>query len=112
MGSIQKFNEFSAEGQRFKKVKFVGKRNMNRAFNVYKSPDGRITEIEIPQHVHVNFPYSVGQIMNRGIETWACNNDFYIDGKDTCPEEKVFGIKKSDIPEGHELRMLYPHKFR
>jgi hypothetical protein len=31
---------------------------------------------------------------------------------DPCPEEKIFGIRKKDIPQGHELRMLYPHKFR
>jgi hypothetical protein len=31
---------------------------------------------------------------------------------DPCLEEKIFGIRKSDIPKGHELRMLYPGKFR
>jgi len=35
-----------------------------------------------------------------------------IDGKDTCPEKKVFGIKVSDIPQGHEFRKLYPNKFK
>jgi hypothetical protein len=93
-------------------VKFVSKRNRTQAFNVYKTPDGRITRIEKPNHVHVNFPFKVGQILNRNIETWACNNHFYINGKDTCPEEKVFGIRKSDIPQGHELRNLFPNKFR
>ena len=93
-------------------VKFVSKRNRTQAFNVYKTPDGRITRIEKPNHVHVNFPFKVGEMLNRNIETWACNNHFYINGEDTCPEEKVFGIKKSDIPKGHELRHLYPHKFR
>jgi len=93
-------------------VKFVSKRNRTQAFNVYKTPDGRITRIEKPNHVHVNFPFKVGQLLNRNIETWACNNHFYIDGKDTCPEEKIFGIRKSDIPKGHELRNLFPNKFR
>ena len=27
-------------------------------------------------------------------------------------EEKIFGIRKKDIPQGHELRMMFPHKFR
>lgn len=93
-------------------VKFVSKRRRDLAFNVYKTPDGRITRIEKPKHVHIRFPFEVGQILNRGVETWACNNGFYIDGKDTCPEEKVFGIRKSDIPKGHELRHLFPQKFR
>jgi len=60
----------------------------------------------------VNFPYKIGQYYNRSIETWACNNGFKVDGKDPCQEEKVFGIRTKDIPQGHELRMLFPHKFR
>jgi hypothetical protein len=60
----------------------------------------------------VNFPFSVGQSYTQSIETWACNNGFTIDGKSPCPEEKIFGIRKKDIPQGHELRFLFPHKFR
>lgn len=60
----------------------------------------------------VNFPFNIGQTYTRSIETWACNNGFKIDGKDPCPEEKIFGIRKKDIPQGHELRMLFPNKFR
>lgn len=71
---------------------------------------GRITSIE--NNSGVRFPYSIGQHWNRNIETWACNNGFKIDGEDPCPEEKIFGIRKKDIPMGHELRMLYPSKFR
>lgn len=71
---------------------------------------GRITSIE--NNSGVRFPYSIGQHWNRNIETWACNNGFKIDGEDPCPEEKIFGIRKKDIPMGHELRMIYPSKFR
>ena len=71
---------------------------------------GRITSIE--NNSGVRFPYSIGQHWNRSIETWACNNGFKIDGEDPCPEEKIFGIRKKDIPMGHELRMMYPNKFR
>jgi hypothetical protein len=60
----------------------------------------------------INFPFSPGQSWTRTVETWACTNGFKIDGKDPCPEEKIFGIRKKDIPQGHELRMLFPHKFR
>ena len=71
---------------------------------------GRIQAID--NNTGVNFPFKVGQSYTRSIETWACNNGFKIDGKSPCPEEKIFGIRKKDIPHGHELRMLFPHKFR
>jgi len=71
---------------------------------------GRIQSID--NNSGVNFPFRVGQSYTRSIETWACNNGFKIDGKSPCPEEKIFGIRKSDIPQGHELRMLFPNKFR
>jgi hypothetical protein len=73
-------------------------------------------------NTNIRFPFNVGSIFNRSIETWACNNGFkvietWMNGRmqrsiDPCPEEKIFGIRKKDIPQGHELRMLYPHKFR
>ena len=71
---------------------------------------GKIASIE--NNSGVRFPYSIGQHWNRSIETWACTNKFKIDGEDPCPEEKIFGIRKKDIPMGHELRMMYPSKFR
>ena len=58
------------------------------------------------------FPFSVGQILNRNIEVWASNNNFLMDGKDTGPEKKIFGVKISDVPKGHEWRHIYPNKFR
>lgn len=60
----------------------------------------------------VRFPYHKGESYNRGISTWCCNNGFTMDGKDMCPEEKVFGMKKKDIPLGHDLRKILPNKFR
>jgi len=71
---------------------------------------GKIASIE--NNSGIRFPYSIGQHWNRSIETWACTNKFKIDGEDPCPEEKIFGIRKKDIPMGHELRMMYPSKFR
>jgi hypothetical protein len=70
----------------------------------------RITSID--NNSGLRFPYAVGQTVNQGMKTWACNNGFKWNGEDPCPEEKVFGIKKKDIPQGHELRMMFPHKFR
>jgi hypothetical protein len=71
---------------------------------------GRITSIE--NNSGVNFPYSPGQHYTRNIETWSCSNGFLIDGKSPCPEEKIFGVKVSDVPKGHEWRRIYPNKFR
>ena len=60
----------------------------------------------------VRFPFSVGQLLQRNVEVWACNNNFLMDDKDTCPEKKIFGVKPSDVPKGHEWRTIYPNKFR
>ena len=71
---------------------------------------GRIESIQ--NDAGIRFPYAVGQGYNQSMKTWACNNGFKWNGEDPCPEEKIFGIRKKDIPKGHELRMLFPHKFR
>jgi hypothetical protein len=71
---------------------------------------GRIDTID--NQSGVNFPYRKGEQYTQSIKTWACNNGFKIDGKDPCPEKKVFGIRTKDIPQGHELRMLFPGKFK
>ena len=71
---------------------------------------GRIESID--NKAMMRFPFSVGQNYNRSMETWACNNGFKINDEDPCPEEKIFGIRKKDIPQGHELRIMFPGKFR
>lgn len=71
---------------------------------------GRIQSID--NRAMVRFPFSIGQSYTRSMETWACNNGFRINDKNPCPEEKLFGIRKSHIPKGHELRLMFPHKFR
>lgn len=91
------------------KIEFQHKRNPRLNFSILVDNDNRIVDIE---DVNVRFPFKIGQRLYRNIEVWACNNLFKIDGKDTCPEEKVAGIKVSDIPKGHILRMMYPSKFK
>lgn len=105
MKHIKIFEEF---GQ--KVVTFSNERNPRQVIKVTKTPDGRITEIDNP--TGVRFCFSVGQLFNRNAEIWASNNNFLMDGKDMSPEKKVMGIRVSDIPQGHELRALYPGKFR
>ena len=106
MKHLNKFNESIYE----KEIIFTNKRNPRLEIIVTKSPDGRITNIE--NETGMRFPFSVGQILNRTAEVWACNNNFLIDGKDTCPEKKIFGVRASDAPQGHEWRHIFPHKFK
>lgn len=72
---------------------------------------GRIAEIDNPYNMR--FPFSMGQMLQRNIEIWACNNGWLMDGESTCStDDKVFGIRKKDIPNGHQLRIMYPSKFK
>jgi len=82
----------------------------NRAKITLTLQGSRIESIDNPRGMR--FPWSVGQNINRSLETWACNNGFTINGEDPCPEEKIFGVKTSRVPKGHEWRMLFPNKFR
>ena len=93
-----------------REVKFTNKRNPRLEIIVTKSPDGRITGIE--NETGIRFPFSVGQLLQRNVEVWACNNNFLMDGKDTCPEKKIFGVRAKDVPQGHEWRHIFPSKFR
>jgi hypothetical protein len=98
---------FESFGERC--ISFIGKRNPNLKIDIVVK-GGRI--ISIDNNSGIRFPFSEGQSLSRNIEVWACNNNFYIDGKDTCPEKKIFGIRTSDVPKGHEWRHIYPDKFR
>ena len=103
-------NQNIKEGMNLREVRFTNKRNPRLEIVVTKTPDGRITNIE--NKTGIRFPFSVGQILNRNAEVWACNNNFLMDGKDTCPEKKIFGVRSSDVPQGHEWRHIFPHKFK
>jgi hypothetical protein len=98
------------EGLHEIEIRFTNKRNPRLEIVVTKSPDGRITNIE--NETGIRFPFSVGQLLNRTAEVWACNNNFLMDGQDTCPEKKIFGVKTSDVPQGHEWRHIFPNKFK
>lgn len=105
---MKKFDEFINEGYK-RSVELQNKRNASLIIT-FDVIGGRIQNIV--KSNNVRFPYSEGQPYNRGVETWCCNNNYLMDGKDTCPEEKVFGIRKKDIPKGDPLRYIYPNKFK
>lgn len=102
MKHIKIYESYSSED----KVTLISRQGREITF---LAAGGRITEIT--NDSGIRFPYSVGQTANAGMKTWACNNGFKWNGEDPCPEEKIFGIRKKDIPQGHELRLLFPNKF-
>lgn len=93
-----------------REVIFKNKRNPVLEVSVMVSPGGRITEIINSRNVI--FPFVVGQVLNMNHQVWACNNNYLVNGKDVCPEKKIFGIRAKDIPQGHPLRQIYPGKFK
>lgn len=93
-----------------KELIFTGKRNRNLQITVLLDNSMRIESID--NKANIRFPFHVGQRINRNIEVWACNNNFLLNGEDTCPEKKIFGVRASDVPQGHEWRKIYPGKFK
>ena len=91
-------------------VSFNHKSHSDVKIWVIVTRDGRIGRVTNTRSIR--FPFQIGQMFNKSIEVWACNNDFLMDGRNTCPEEKVFGIRKKDIPAGHDLRRMFPSKFK
>lgn len=73
---------------------------------------GKIEEIE--NDANIKFPFFTGQLVTVFLKAWACNHGFKWNGEDACDpgEKKVFGIKAKYIPKGHELRHMFPGKFR
>lgn len=104
---VKKFENFQAEIE----VEFKSKKNPSLNFRLYKTPDGRIIRMD-DKPPGIRFPFNVGMRLNRNVEVWACNNGFLMDGKDTCPEKKVFGVKAKNVPKGHQWRTIFPNKFR
>jgi hypothetical protein len=103
-------DEISESYLNSKELIFTGKRNVNLQIKVTLDNSMRIESID--NKANIRFPFQVDQIINRNIEVWACNNNFLLNGKDTCPEKKIFGVRASDVPQGHEWRKIYPGKFK
>jgi hypothetical protein len=106
MQHLEVYENYSSE----KTIKFSSKRGRTGEDIIIKVEGGRIKTIENIRNLQ--FPFKEGQPYNMSIKTWACNNGYNIDGEDPCPEQKIFGIRTKDIPQGHELRMMFPHKFK
>jgi hypothetical protein len=60
----------------------------------------------------IDFPFVVGHpVQLPFIKSWATRAGFKLKDAAT-PDKKLFGIKTRDIPMGHELRSIYPNRFR
>lgn len=106
MNHLKRFNESLS-----KELILTHKRNSNYTIRIIKSSEGKIESIE--NNSRIRFPFNIDQLLNiKKLERWACENNFYVDGKDTCPEKKIFGIRTKDVPKNDPLRLLYPSKFR
>ena len=105
MKHLKKFNE-----NKETEILFKSKRNTRQTIIVKKDISGKITNID--NNSRIRFPFKIGQMLQRNVETWACNNNFLMNGKDTCLEKKIFGVRASDVPKGHEWRTIYPNKFK
>ena len=103
MENIELYENYSNE----KEITFTSRQNRPIRITVL---GGRIQTID--NNSGVNFPFRIGQPYTRTIEQWASNNNFSIDGVAPKSEKKIFGIRAKDIPSGHELRMLFPGKFK
>lgn len=79
---------------------------------IVKTLHGKIEEIH--NESGERFPFFEGQPVTVFMKGWACSHGFKWNGQDACDpgEKKVFGIKAKHIPQGHELRRLFPNKFR
>jgi hypothetical protein len=108
MKNIILFEDFSLTSPGTREMHLVSK-DMRRKLTILIE-SGRIKEIK--NEGVVGFPFREGQMLQRNVYDWACNHHFTIDGEDPCPEEKIYGIRKKDIPIGHPLRLAYPSKFR
>jgi len=104
---MKNFKEFNESLKREVKLQHKNNPGLIITFDVI---DGRIYNIK--NNSRMRFPYIEGQNYTRNMESWCCNNNFKLNGEDTCPEPKIFGIKASDVPQGHELRYLFPNKFK
>ena len=113
MKHVKKFESFTdiflGSRKNEREINFTHKRNPRLQIRITVS-GGRISNIE--NDSSIRFPFVVGQGLNRNIEVWACNNNFLMDGKDTCPEKKIFGVRAKDVPQGHEWRHIFPNKFK
>lgn len=102
MKNLVSFNELASEDT-LKKFILTSKRTKSAKITIFVDREYRI--VNIINEIKIIFPFKIDSTLRLvRLAKWACDNEFFVNGKDTCEEGKVFGISKSDIPQGHPLR--------
>ena len=102
------FNDFLNESTKDKTIIFKHKNNPNMIIKITCDLSGVIKNIEKTIQ-SIKFPYKIGERMTQNIDSWCCNNNYLMNNKDTCPENKRFGMKKSDILDGPNWKIILPN---
>ena len=94
MGKIEKYKDFAR--------KFQHKWNQDTP-----------TEINLPSYTDELEEKERIEIENNLEEDDdSVSESFLLNGEDTCPGKKIFGVRTSDVPQGHEWRKIYTGKFK
>lgn len=115
MENLTKFDDYSSKLDFDYHQQFIltKKNDAQVQIIVFVDREYRIIKIDFINSKKIYFPFREGGRLSLSkLSDWACENDFLVNGKDTCQEDKVFGIRASDVPQGHPLRYAYPNKFR
>jgi hypothetical protein len=83
---ISKFDEFGKDGHI---IKIEHKRGATDPIIVHINNDDIVKKIENPDKVEI--PVRRGTRLKWSkLSVWACDNGYYVDGKDTCPKDGGF----------------------
>lgn len=100
MKNLVSFNELASEDT-LKKFILTSKRTKSE-ITIFVDIEYRI--VYIVNEKKIIFPFKINTTLRLvKLAKWACDNGYFVNGKNTCEEGKVFGISKSDIPQGHPL---------
>lgn len=101
MKNLVSFNELASEDT-LKKFILTSKRTESAKITIFVDREYRI--VDIINKIKIIFPFKINTTLRLvKLAKWACDNGYFVNGKNTCEEGKVFGISKSDIPQGHPL---------
>lgn len=115
MENLDRFDEYQPkiDFDFYQQFILTKKNNSSIRIIIFVDRNYKIIKIEGVNTKRLYFPFKEGiRLSLSKLSDWACENDFLVNGKNTCQEEKVFGIRASDVPQGHPLRFIYPNKFR
>lgn len=78
--TISKFEDFDADQE----IRLEDKGHARPPIRIRVDPDDRITSIDNPDMADMPFRPGARMKWSR-LSSWACENGYLVDGKDTCP---------------------------